>query len=350
MTTTSVVLHGASIFILASVATAQSSTLSPPTARTTFAGPPPVTGSQLTLSGSSNLVLNGDFENHTGSGCQFNLDNATFGATMANASAFGAANEVDVMDDPGGCFGGFAGTVGPTKVGIHCQAVGGITDEIALELSTATIAGNTYQLEFDTLCVPDFDFCPGIVEIGLGDAASFGTLFATGSSVSGAWTHYSLSVVAPVAATHLTMRVSTTNEAWVHIDGVSLDGGGIGTRVCTANANSTGSAAVLSGAGSDAAGAGNFLDLTSAPVPDQPGIFFYGSTLIDVPFGNGRLCASSGIVRSPVVTGVGNSASYSFENTSFAPGQTAYFQHWFRDPAAGGAFFNTSYALEVMFL
>jgi len=37
------------------------------------------------------------------------------------------------------------------------------------------------------------------------------------------------------------------------------------------------------------------------------------------------------------------------DDSAFVPGETTYFQYWFRDPAAGGAAFNTSDALRVTF-
>ncbi len=50
----------------------------------------------------------------------------------------------------------------------------------------------------------------------------------------------------------------------------------IGTKYCTANANSTGSPADLSASGSASSGAGALM-LTSLPVPNQFGIFFHGA-------------------------------------------------------------------------
>ncbi len=126
----------------------------------------------------------------------------------------------------------------------------------------------------------------------------------------------------------------------------------IGTKYCTANPNSTGSPADLSAGGSASSGAGD-LRLTSMAVPNQSGIFFHGINKVQVPFGNGFLCAAGGNVRGAVVMGVANVATYTYDNSdaihSVAPfiGSTRNFQHWFRDPAAGGAFFNTSNAMSI---
>jgi len=130
----------------------------------------------------------------------------------------------------------------------------------------------------------------------------------------------------------------------------NVDCGDIGTRVCQSLPSSTGFPALISASGSDLAGAGNMLTLTSEPVPNQPGIFFYGPNQIRVPFGNGFLCAGGGLTRIlPPVVAAGMVASVTIDNSRFNPADVAYFQHWYRDPAGGGAAFNTSDAICVTF-
>ncbi len=71
------------------------------------------------------------------------------------------------------------------------------------------------------------------------------------------------------------------------------------------------------------------------------------------PFGNGFMCTTGDIVRGAVVLGVANVATYPYDNSddkrSLAAfiGMTRNFQHWFRDPQAGGAFFNLSNAMSI---
>jgi len=125
---------------------------------------------------------------------------------------------------------------------------------------------------------------------------------------------------------------------------------GIGTSVCQSLPSSTGAPALISASGSDLAGAGNQLTLTAEPVPDQPGIFFFGPNPIRVPFGNGFLCVGGGLTRLlPPVAASGQVAQKTIDNAPFAIGDVRYFQYWFRDPAGGGAAFNTSDAVGVTF-
>ena len=75
-----------------------------------------------------------------------------------------------------------------------------------------------------------------------------------------------------------------------------------------------------------------------------------------MPFGNGFLCATGDITRGAVISAAGNVATYTYDNSdtqhnlSAFIGSTRNFQYWFRDPAAGGAFFNTSNAVSIAIL
>jgi len=110
--------------------------------------------------------------------------------------------------------------------------------------------------------------------------------------------------------------------------------------VCQSNPSSAGAGARIE-LGAIASGSWTFV---AAPVPDQPGIFFHGPSSIRVPFGDGYLCAGGGIVRLlPPVVAVGHVAEVSVDITGLSG--MRYFQYWFRDPAGGGASFNTSDAI-----
>jgi hypothetical protein len=123
---------------------------------------------------------------------------------------------------------------------------------------------------------------------------------------------------------------------------------------CVATPNSTGSAALMGFAGSTSVAMNNFV-LRAQPGPiGQPGIFFFGPSENQVALGNGFLCVGAPLVRlSPTVvfdsTGRMSHALDLTAHTAIVSGSTWNFQAWFRDPAAGGAFFDLSDGLSVMF-
>lgn len=133
---------------------------------------------------------------------------------------------------------------------------------------------------------------------------------------------------------------------WLELGGENSSGDPLGTKYCAATANSTGAPADISASGTSAA-AGD-IALTSAPVPNQPGIFFHGPSPDGVPFGNGVRCVGGQLVRGAVTVGAGNTATYPYDNSDSKHsllsqvGILRHFQHWFRDPLAGGAAFNLS--------
>jgi len=127
--------------------------------------------------------------------------------------------------------------------------------------------------------------------------------------------------------------------------------GPLGTPFCVATPTSCGGAASISAFGSEHLANKNLV-LSADGVPDQPGIFFFGTSEIQVPFGNGFQCVGGGdIDRLPVVRGSGCRMTCEVDFAARAalglgPG-TWKFQAWFRDPAAGGSAFNLSDGLSV---
>jgi len=131
---------------------------------------------------------------------------------------------------------------------------------------------------------------------------------------------------------------------------------------CSTSANSAGGPAAISVSGSSSVSANNLM-LSAAPVPNQPGIFFYSQGQTGggagVPFGNGTRCVGNGanpIVRLGVAVASGNVIDQALDianppgaNGQITVGSTWYFQAWFRDPAAGGAAFNLSDGIGVFF-
>ena len=129
---------------------------------------------------------------------------------------------------------------------------------------------------------------------------------------------------------------------------------GTGETYCSIESNSTGAPALISAVGT-ASVTHNELVLAATPLPGQTGLFYLGTTQIELPFGNGWRCVGGQIVRlSPRLPEAGVlREQLDFETPPLAgrivPGSRWNVQAWYRDPMAGGAFFNTSNALSVVF-
>jgi len=173
---------------------------------------------------SQNLLLNGDFESNTASGCDFNLANTTFTGMMANCVGFGTANEIDIM--LGACGYGSPPQSGTTKVGIACKyPYTSDVDAFGMELSAPLVSGASYRLVF-YVEAELYSFSPDIgnVEIGVSTTGSaFGTLVLTGTPSGSGWTRIEGSFTAPMAATWLTVRQQTSTDSWNHVDNFVLE-------------------------------------------------------------------------------------------------------------------------------
>ncbi len=125
---------------------------------------------------------------------------------------------------------------------------------------------------------------------------------------------------------------------------------------CSSTPNSTGSPATMAFAGSSSVTA-NDLELRAAPVPDQPGLFAYSQTQVELPFGNGQQCVGAPFFRLSVHRATGNTLIHQLDINNppnlagqITAGSRWNFQAWFRDPAAGGAAFNASDGLSIYFV
>ena len=119
---------------------------------------------------------------------------------------------------------------------------------------------------------------------------------------------------------------------------------------CQTSPNSVGPGATIGAIGQPSISTDDFV-LTAHDCPaSQFGILFHGPEQQDVSFGDGVLCVERPMVRLPVVATNGNgAAAWPLALGGFTAGQMRYFQFWYRDPAAGGAGFNLTDALEVTF-
>jgi len=135
-----------------------------------------------------------------------------------------------------------------------------------------------------------------------------------------------------------------------------------GTNYCPLTPNSNGDGASITFSGSTSVTANDLeLEASGASV-SEPGLFYYGTTQTQVPFGEGNRCVGGSTVNlwPPTVSdGLGGN-SRGIDVTSMAisasvspivVGGTQNFQYWFRDPAgAGPNGFNLSNGLSLTFL
>jgi hypothetical protein len=132
------------------------------------------------------------------------------------------------------------------------------------------------------------------------------------------------------------------------------------TSYCVAAPNSAGPGAHIGSSGSTCTGLNDFTLTCDGLPPSTNGIWYYGSTAGQIPFGNGFRCVTGTVFRlgPPQTVGVGGTASRFVDLTAppasggasaITPGSTWNFQFWYRNPAGGGAGFNLSDGLAAVF-
>jgi hypothetical protein len=149
-------------------------------------------------------------------------------------------------------------------------------------------------------------------------------------------------------------------------DGTSSDDNGNGipddcecteSNTCSTSPNSSGSGSIMSSSGTKSIAANDLTLVATGATPTNFGIFFYGSSSIQAPLGNGFLCVGSPQYRLPVISAdASGTASYLLDNTAppssgglVTAFSTWYFQYWYRDPTGGGAAYNFSDSLKAAF-
>lgn len=314
-------------------------------------------GAALGAPRASNLVTNGDFEVITGGGCQYNLPNATLNGVLANATAFGLAEEIDVMS--GACFGAVA-VSGVTKIALNRKVGAPFTaDELSLDLSSPVVAGALYTLSLSVMRETTFGASTGFVDVGISSVATAAgaSIYSASPASDNVWESFSVTFVAPVSGAFLTLSAGA-NVGWSHVDDVQLVA--VSSPVanfCTAGTTSNGCVPTMSWSGAYApfTPSGFVLSCNSAE-GQRAGLMFYGvNGAISVPWGAGStsfLCVKSPVQRMNIqnsggTAGACNGSFVEDFNTwttthpaalgsPYLPGTTIHLQTWFRDPPAPG--------------
>ena len=129
------------------------------------------------------------------------------------------------------------------------------------------------------------------------------------------------------------------------------------TSFCPATPNSTGVPAQIGFAGTPSVSRNDGQLLAMSCPPNTTGVFVTGDQAVQVPFGNGTLCAGGNLFRFHAVqVSATGSAAMALDLDvppavgNIVAGSRWNFQFTFRDAAAGGAMFNASNALAIDFV
>ncbi len=133
------------------------------------------------------------------------------------------------------------------------------------------------------------------------------------------------------------------------------------TSFCNAAPNSASNGTVLLWLGHPSVLENDSALYAVGAVPGQPGLFFYGTNSLQVPFGDGFRCVGGTTTRlGPALMADAfgdvqrsidlNALPAALGTGEISPGSTLYFQYWYRDPAGPlGTGFNLSSGLSVTF-
>ncbi len=128
------------------------------------------------------------------------------------------------------------------------------------------------------------------------------------------------------------------------------------SNYCAANPSSLGVAARIEAAGTTSLAADDLTLIAVQLPPNTLGLFFHGRSPAQVAFGNGYRCIAGPVVRRGAIqASAAGVAQQPFAAGNLPPsarvrgGDVVRAQFWYRNPAGGGAGFNLTDGLRILF-
>jgi len=130
-----------------------------------------------------------------------------------------------------------------------------------------------------------------------------------------------------------------------------------GTDYCALTPNSAGPGANMTATGSSSVALNDLTLVCDNCPPNEPGVFFYGPSQIQVPFGEGNRCVGGTVTRlwPPIGIDAAGTVTRPVDNSTtpnvgvLVDTANLNFQFWFRDPAGGPFGFNLSNGYNIIF-
>lgn len=159
--------------------------------------------------GNGQTFLNGDMEINTANPCDYNLSNAAFTAKLANATGYGAAQELDIM--------GTTCPFGVPQNGNWFVGLAGWSDAFTMQLSQPLVSGSCYIITFWDKGTSSYPPVPPAV-IGLSTTANTaGTnIFVGPVPTINVWNQRSFTFNAPNNGQYISVAVNQWR--WLHVD------------------------------------------------------------------------------------------------------------------------------------
>ncbi|MEZ6017492.1 MAG: hypothetical protein R3F49_20430 [Planctomycetota bacterium] len=235
--------------------------------------------------------------------------------------------------------------------------------------STLTVRGlapGNYRFFTYAMAPDNSSFFTGVEVVGSIDPLqSVGGDFSAGFAPGVTHAEHSVTVTTG-AAVVINFTVSSQFDSINGLQITQLGPPGLGSNFCTANANSTGSAAAMSAMGSASVAANNVVLMSSGMPQNAFGFFLTSMTQGNTPNpggSQGLLCLSGSIGRYVGAGQIKNSGTLGeFELAidlmqhpspsgfvTVMPGQTWHFTSWYRDVVGGSATSNFADGLSVTF-